>query len=254
MQNGEFPRDLKPSEKGLLLWLLPEERPGYRGYREILKQWKVVAQGRRGSGNYILAPKDEIPDNESPLPSVIAYGVVETSKGEVSVSVRERLGNQVEFEVAMLGKGDSIDLAEERRRWTYSQWLPGSPCPRCASQPREVLMQGKAGRTLVLAICIGDRRLWIYESETGMNQLMPVTNFYNELMLHKNVRDPKIALDSQRLFQDLHTFRDSDLFSAFRSYNQIRTKVALDASVAPRSERSPSFFRRVIGLFKGNQA
>ena len=254
MQSGEFPRDLKPFEESLLLWVLPEERPGYRRYREILHQWKVVAQGRRGSGNHILAPLDEYPDNESPLPSVIAYGVVETSKGEVSVSIRERLGNQVEFEVAMLGKGDSFDLTEERRRWTYSQWLPGSPCPRCASPLREVHMQGNAGRTLVLAICIGDRRLWIFDSETGMNQPVPVTNFYNELMLQRNVRNPKIALDSQRLFQDLHTFRDSDLFSAFRSYNQIRTKVALDASVAPLSEGSPSFFRRVIGVLKGNQA
>ena len=253
MQNGEFPRDLKPLEKDLLFWLLPEERPGYAEYRRLLQQWRVVAQGRRGSGNYIVASIDERPDNESPLPSVVAYGVVETSKGEVSVALRERLGNQVEFEIAVLGKGESVELAGERRRWTYSRWLPGSPCPQCELSLREVSMRTKSGRTLVLAICAKDRRLWIYDGETGMNRPVPVTNFYNELMLHTNVRDPKIALDSQRLFQDLDSFRDSDLFSAFRTYNQIRMKVALDSPIAPLPERRPSLLRRVIGLFGNKQ-
>jgi len=253
MRNGEFPRDLRPVEKDLLLWLLPEDRPGYAIYRNLLQHWMVVAQGRRGSGNYLLAPLDEHPDNESPLPSVVAYGVVETAKGEISIALRERLGNQVEFEIAVLGKGEFVELADEVRRWTYSRWVPGTPCPRCSSLVREVSMQAKADRRLVLAICSKDRRLWIYDSETGMNQPVPVTNFYNELMLHMNIREPKIALDSQRLFLDLDEFSDIDLFRAFRSYNQIRTKVTLDSTITVLQERNDSFFRKVIGLFKSKQ-
>ena len=70
-------------------------------------------------------------------------------------------------------------------------------------------------RAVVLAICTVDRRLWVYDGETGMNRPVPVTNFYNELMLHLNVRDPKVALDSLRLFQDLSGFTDGDLTRAF---------------------------------------
>lgn len=253
MQNGEFPRDLRPVERELLLWLLPEERPGYKIYRGLVEQWKVIAQGRRGSGNYLLALPGELPDNESPLPAVVAYGAVETAQGEVSVTLRERLGNQIEYEIAVLGKGEFADLTNERRRWTYSRWLPGVPCPRCESPLREISMTAAGDRTLVLAICARDRRLWVYDGETGINHPVPVTNFYNELMLHLNVRDPKVALSSQLLFENLEKFTDADLFKAFRSYNQIRTKVSVGSAITIPREKSGSFLDRMFGLFRGKQ-
>lgn len=246
MVNDDFPRELKPFERELLEWVLPDERPGYVEYRKLLGGWRVVAQGRRGKGNYLVAPLDERPDNESPLPSVIAYGIVETSEGEISVSVRERLGNQVEFEIAKLGKGDDVVLERERRRWTLSSWLPGSPCPQCASAPREISMQTTSARRLALAICPTDRRIWIYDEETGINHPVPITNFYNELMFHKKVRDPEIALNSRRLFEKLHEFSDSDLVSAFRSYNQVRTKVDLEEPIVAPAGRKQSLFRRLV--------
>ncbi len=247
MGNGEYPRELKPVERDLLLWLLPEDRSGYAPYRRFLQQWSVAAQGRRGPGNGILAPMDERVDTESPLPPVLAYGVVETSGGEVSVTIRERLGNQIEYEIALLGKGEFSGLTGERRRWTYSLWLPGLPCPRCNALPREVVMQTADGRKLVLAVCAADQRLWLYDDETGINHPVPVTNFYNELMLHKNIRDPEIALNSKRLFQHLREFSDQDLALAFRSYNQIRTKVLLHAPLMPPLGRK-SLFRRVVSF------
>ncbi len=254
MQNGEFPRELRPVEKELLLWLLPQDRRGYAGYRDLLRQWKVVAQGRRGKGNYIMAPPEETPDNESPLPAVVAYGVVETGEGELSVTLRERLGNQIEFEIAFLGRGEFAELASERRRWTFSQWLPGTPCPRCHRPAREVTMRTKEDRSVVLAICAADRRLWVYDSDTGMNRPVPVTNFYNELMLHMNVRDPKIVLDSQRLFQDLRGFSDEDLTRAFSSYNRIRAKVSIDSPLAAPPQKRSRLLSRVLRLFGSKQA
>ena len=98
MQNGErYPRSLRPYERDLLLWVLPEERAGYREYRACVMRWDVVERGRRGEGNFIIAQEGEAADNESPLPQVLAYGVVETTTGALAVSVRERLGNQIEF-------------------------------------------------------------------------------------------------------------------------------------------------------------
>ena len=64
-----LPRGLTEQERGLLLWLLPADRPGYLAYRKLVEAWQVAARGRRGEGNYILAASDEQPDVESPLPS-----------------------------------------------------------------------------------------------------------------------------------------------------------------------------------------
>lgn len=250
MPTGEgFPRELTPQERELLLWVLPPERSGYREYRERVNNWKVVAQGRRGEGNYILARADERVDIESPLPHVVAYGMVVTEAGELSVSVREVLGNQFEFEiVSVQGNIDPANV-REIRRWSLSSWLPGMPCPQCGQPIRQVPMASAAGQQFALAICAGDRRVWLYDEQSGMNLPIPVSNFYNELMLHKNIRDPKIALDAKRLFLHLSEFSDTDLQRAFRSYNKIRTKVALQGEIVVEEKR-PSLLDRLLRFFR----
>lgn len=248
-----FPRQLTAWERTLLLWLLPDDRPGYQPYREIVRTWNVVARGRRGEGNFILAPLDERVDNESPLPQVLAWGGVVTKQGELSVIVRERLGNQVEFEIARLGAGEMHGPVEEIRRWTLSTWSPGDACPVCETALREVHMVTTQNHPLVLAICSRDEKLWIYDGATRVNHPIPHTNFYNELMLQKNIRDPEIALDPKRLFADLDTNSDADLISAFRSYNQIRTKIPLEDEIVvpPRPRRS--FVGRLIRKIRNNR-
>lgn len=242
----EFPRELTTQERDLLLWLLPADRPGYLDYRKLIGAWQVVGRGRRGEGNYILAAPGERPDNESPLPQLFALGVVEAREGSVSISFRERLGNQLEFEIVKLqGEGVPGQL-EEKRRWTYSTWLPSQPCPACGGSVREVSMITAAGRRILLAICAHDKRLWVYGEASGVNHPIPVTNFYNELMLQKNVRDPGVALNSKRLFTDLGSFADVEILRAFASYNKVRTKVELESSIIIPQEPRPSWVRRLI--------
>lgn len=243
-----FPRELAAYERDLLLWILPAERPGYSEYRTFVQEWKVVARGRRGEGNYILAPSGEQPDHESPLPQILAYGVVETTAGELSVSVRERLENQVEFEVASARGAVNPAQFQEVRRWTLSTWLPSHGCPHCGEAVRQARMSSESGRTLVLAICSRDRRLWVYDENSGVNHPIPVTNFYNELMLHKNIRDPKIALDSKRLFAELPLYSDADLTHAFRSYNMLHMKVMLKDPIVVET-RKPTLVDRFQSLF-----
>ena len=249
MGEAEYPRDLASWERELLLWVLPEDRPGYREYRELVEEWKVVAQGRRGRGNYILAPQAQRADNESPLPQVLAYGIVETDAGSLSVTVRERLEDQVEFELAVLGTGELTAPSDYRRRWTLSNWLPGQSCPICGSALREVSM-GTATQRLSLAICRDDRRLWVYDSATGVNHPVPLTNFYNELMIWKHVRDPNVAFSSHRLFERLEEFTDSDLAGAFSTYNMIRTKVPVEGSLILPPHQRKSVFQRIKSAFK----
>jgi len=233
-----YPRNLSGFERELLLWVLPAERPGYRTVRSLVEEWKITARGRRGDGNYILSPLDERADVESPLPQVLAYGIVETDQGEISVTVREPLGNQVEFEIVKLGSGDLVIPFRETRRWTFSDWSPGEACPICVQGAREVIMATTSGHQMVLAICPSDKRVWVFDERTQVNHPVPITNFYNELMFHQHVRDPNIAFHPERLFSALKEYRDESLVRAFRSYNMIRTKVPLgDEIIVPEPKR-----------------
>ena len=244
--NGLYPRELNTRERELLFWLLPGDRPGYDEYRRLVTSWKVAGQGRRGEGNFILAgPADRI-DNESPLPQVLAYGVVKTTTNEISVTVRERLGNQLEYEIVDLHPAASGDRGEELSRWTYSTWLPSLPCPICRLGIREVAMKTRNGSLLVLAICPRDRRLWVNDQSSGVNHPIPVTNIYNELMIQKNIRDPKRALDYNRLFSEISSFSDADLSKAFASYNDIRTKIHLRDRIVLEETKKKSFITRVF--------
>jgi hypothetical protein len=252
MLNGkEYPRELTANERDLLLWVLPADRRGYQEYRELVQQWKVVAQGRRGEGNYILAAAGEHADLDSPLSHVVAYGMVEMESGELSVSVRERVQNQIEYEILAVRGSVDVGVGREIRRWSLSSWQPGSSCPQCGRAVREVPITSAIGQTVVLALCAYDRRLWLYDGQRGVNLPIPVSNFYNELMLHKNIRDPNIAFDFKRLFSDLHTFSDADLRRAFRSYNKIRTKVVLESDVVVEAQRPP-FLKRLMNVLRGH--
>lgn len=247
-----FPRELTPTERELLFWLLPEDRPGYSEYRKLFTQWRVMARGRRGEGNYIVAAPTEQPDNESPLPQLLAYGVVETTSGRVSISIRERLGDQVEFEVVYPQSNRGFSAEDEVRRWTYSYWIPSQMCPACKHSLREVAMNTSVGQRFVLAACSHDKLLWVYDEETKVNHPIPTTNFYNELMLHKNIRDPNIALDSKRLFTDLATYSDRDLILAFVTYNKLRSKISLNQPIVAPEESKSSLFNRITKLFLPN--
>ncbi|MEX1139646.1 MAG: hypothetical protein WEF53_09930 [Bacteroidota bacterium] len=244
-----FPRDLTATERGLLMWVLPDERWGYRAIRSLVKEWKVTSRGRRGSGNYILSALDERVDGESPLPQVFAYGVVETDQGGISVTIREPLGNQVEFEIATLGRGDVVVPFHEIRRWTFSTWNPGEPCPICSRAVREVVMATASGRRMVLAICAADKRLWVCDERTQVNHPVPITNFYNELMFRQHIRDPEIALHPDRLFSALNKYEDAALIGAFRSYNMIRTKVPLEEEIIVPAAKRKEMLDRVRAFF-----
>ena len=77
---------------------------------------------------------------------------------------------------------------------------------------------------------------------------IPITNFYNEIMLLKGIRDPEIALHSALLFTEPGRFTDEDLRSAFIAYNTIRQRVEI-APPAPEAEQGGirGVVRRLFG-------
>jgi hypothetical protein len=248
-----YPRPLLPREREWIEWILPADRPGYRAYRDLLGEMVVVGEGRRGEGELILGHQGEEPDFSSPLAPLFAYGAIDSSAGMISISLRELRDDQVSIEIVSHSTGELPAQLEERRRWTYSSWKPGDPCPQCAHGVREVPMHstGPEAGHLVLALCSTDRRLWVYDPSTGVNRLIPVTNFYNELMLHKNIREPGIALDSRRLFTELSRYSDSDLAYAFLTYNKIRTKVQVAGTIEADRSGKRGFAHGLLKLFTG---
>jgi hypothetical protein len=244
-----LPRELDSTERDLLLWVLPGDRPGYAKYRKFIEQWSVAAVGRRGEGNSILAEPGWKVDNESPLPQLFAYGAVERDGGNLTISVRERLGGQIEFEI----EGRIFEASPEIRRWTFSEWAPSLPCPSCRLKVREVSITASADQVLDLVLCSKDRRIWVFDSLSGVNAPIPVTGFYNELMLQTGIKDPGIALEPQRLFDLSRSPSDSDLIKAFSSYNNVRKKVAIEGTLKIAVEPKLNWLERVFWTLTGER-
>jgi hypothetical protein len=233
MENS-YPRSLRPKERDLLESVLPPDRLGYRRYRGLLETMQVIGEGRRGAGNLILGHPGDVPDLTSPLAPVVAYGVVETTKDRYTITVRECVDDQIDAEIVSLHEEEIPEHFEEKRRWTYASWMPGSASPATGMPVREVKIDSRS----VLVIASADRRLWLYDGETGMNHPLPVTNYHNELMLHKQIRDPALALKAGLLFDQLSSYSDDDLRGAFVSYNAARRRVEVGTlPPPPRSKR-----------------
>ena len=249
---GEFPRKLFSSERKFLDWLLPESISEYALCRTKLDEFFVLAEGRRGKGNLVLGKfENDIADNSSPLADVFAYGVIETSVGNISCTIREEVGNQIDVEITNLNRDEVIVDFEEARRWSYSTWNENDVCPQCLKSPRIIFMKTTANENVVLAICSIDKRLWIYEEATQLKRIIPVTNFYNELMFHKKIRDAKIAFDTKRLFTELNSFSDEDLSFAFLTYNKVHKKVDVLEIVPTKTEKKISLkekLKRIIHI------
>jgi hypothetical protein len=242
--NETYPRPLRAKERDLLDYVLPAGSPGYNEYRHHIANMVVLAEGRRGKGNFVLGKQGDRADITSPLASVIAYGVIETTFDTFTITVREFIGDQIDVEIVS-SRGEEIpDHFEEKRRWTYSTWKPGLPSPASRTLVREV----RINDTLTLAIALQEKRLWLYDAATMMNHLVPITMYYNELMLHKSIRDPKIALKSGLLFDELEKYSDVDLRGAFVAYNRVRKKVDVRVEETVAEEKGlKMFLRRLIG-------
>ncbi len=238
-----FPRSLRTTERELLEFVLPADSEGYNEYRRNIEGMVVLAEGRRGKGNFVLGKPGDRADISSPLQPVIAYGAVETTLGTFTITVREIFYDQIDAEIVS-NRGEEIpDQFSELRRWTYSTWAPGMLSPAIQTSVREV----KINPTLVLAISPQEKRLWLFDGETAMNLLIPITNYYNELMLHRHIRDPKVALKSGLLFEQLDGYTDADLVSAFVAYNALKRRVKLETPGTVEGEKGlKSFLLRFV--------
>lgn len=239
-KHDKYPRKLTELEKLYLRKLLPANRSGYKIYNDKLDNIFLIGRGRFQQHDYVLGEENDQPDFSAPAESMLAVGVINTPGHKLEISIHSEFENKIELDFAVSGEGKFIE--EIKDYWTYSEWLPGKKSPPDNSGVREIhLIKNK----IVIAIAPESKRVWVYEAETGINHIVPATNFYNEIMRVKNIRDPKIALKPMRLFSHLEELSDEEIAQGFLMYNKYLNKIKIDYSLfaQKKADKKKSFFK-----------
>ncbi len=236
-----FPRKLIDEEKELIFSALPINKIGYQVYRNKIDSMVVLGNGRFGGGNFILGPIDSVIDLETPSTPIFAISKIVYDDHEIYVTIHHENDDQIEVDIQNFDLAPRINQMTEKYRWTYSNWSLGQKAPHDNSPVREVHLILKS---LVLVIAPEHRKIWVYNAKDEVNYLIPVTNFYNELMLLLEIRDPEVALNPNKLFLNLNEYSDENLGQAFLLYNKYWNRVEVDYSFFdPKMvQRKKSFF------------
>lgn len=241
-----YPRRLTEIEKKYLRKILPIDRIGYKYYNEKLDELFIIGKGRFQKDDYVLGSQNDKPDFTTPASPMFAAGKIITSSHKVEISIHEEFEDKIEFDFAVTGDGEFNESIQDY--WTYSEWLPGLKSPPDKSDIREVHLEKN---NIVIAIAAYSKRVWVYEFETGINHLIPVTNFYNEIMRVKNERNPKIALEVKRLFTHLNELTDQEIIQGFLSYNRYLNKIKIDYSLFLSKDKSEK--KSFLNIFGGKK-
>ena len=225
LKDQKFPRQLTSREKNWLFAALPENKLGYRQYREIIENLLILGFGRFGDGNYILGQEGETVDLEASSSPILAVANITFDVGKVYITIHEELDGLIEVDI----KGSSLehipDDLSQSKVWTYSNWIPGEKAPFDKSKVREIHL---LNNEIVLAIAPVHKKIWVYNSKSGINHFIPVTNYYNEIMILLNNKNAETALNPGRLFTNLDEFTDKQLAQGFLVYNKYANRVELD--------------------------
>jgi hypothetical protein len=215
-----FPRKLKDIEKDLLFFILPSAKPGYHLYRQKINNMNVLGYGRFGDTNLILGFNDDVINVQDASSSVFAAGSIIYENEKIDISINEEIDDRIEFDISPNGYEEFYSL-QIIKKWNYSDWMPGQKSPRENSEVREIII---VPNKYIFAAASKEKKLWLYEFESGINYLIPLSNFYNQLMIQKNIRDPKVALKPNLFFESglgsIEKYSDDDLRNAFITYNK----------------------------------
>ncbi len=232
MDNGKtFPRNLTRIESYLLCSVLPENKIGYKVYSDKINTLVVTGNGRFGGGNFILGKDNTFPDLSFPSSPVFAIGTNICKEGTFDITIHTEVDEEIEFDISGLNESVEPETLTEIKKWNYSEWNPGDKAPGDGSYVREIkIVEAK----YILAIAPVPKKIWLHEYESGINFLIPLTNFYNELMRVCRINKPGIALNPSSFFNSLKDFTDTELNLTFISYNKymkrinIKERISLD--------------------------
>jgi len=241
---SQFPRKLSEKEKILLYSILPKNKSGYKLYREKIESLSVIGIGRSGEGNLILGKENSLVDLSDPSMPIFAAGVSNFDGHLYNISIQEELDDEIEIDISVVAKNSDNPL--NLISLNYSEWNPGNKAPGDNSFVREVVfLPGK----YIIAIAPVHKKIWVHDIENKINYLIPLSNYYNHLMLVKKIRDPKIALKPNLFFSNLESYEDSDLVSAFLLYNKYFRRIKLDYSQF-QTKQNQSKKNKLFSIFK----
>lgn len=185
----------------------------------MISNMSVLGEGRWGEGDLILGATGDVIDTSGPMERVFAYGVIEYESIKRNITIHEESTGQIEVQFTLIGDAEK-KTGRVIRRWCYSYWQPGDLSPYRRIRVREIPLR-TVDRSIAFILCIApdDEKVWLHETASEVNHLIPHTNFHNELMLHLRIRDPKIVHRPKLLFEMEKEYSDGDLMTAFFRYN-----------------------------------
>lgn len=225
-EQKNFPRELSELEKYWLFKMLPSEKKGYNEYRKKIEQLLVIGSGRFGNNNFYLGKEDGVIDLSISSMPVFAAGEVIYDSFEVYVTIHEEFEEQIEIDLKKSSEAIPENLVE-KSYWSYSEWLPAQKAPYDNSEVREVVI---IKNEVVLAIAPHHKKIWVYNSADEINYLIPVSNFYGDVIRVLKNHDPQIALNPNRIFTNTNEFLDEVIADAFLLYNRQWKKFMMDSS------------------------
>jgi len=233
---NEFPRKLTEKEKTILFSVLPENKSGYNYYRDKIDSLLVIGQGRFDRKNLLLGKEGNKPDLSVPSNPVFACGTLICKETEIDILIHEEFDDEIEFDITTSNSSKIEDGFTVISKWNYSEWKPGDKAPKDKSFVREIVVIPDMYK---LAIAPEHKKIWLHDLKSGVNHLIPVSNFYNQLMMVKDIRNSKIALNPGLFFQNLEEYTDEDLISALVTYNKYIRRFKIDLNYFTKKKTEP---------------
>lgn len=241
-----FPRKLSDVEEYWLYKILPEDKIGYKLYRNKIKNLYVIGYGKFPPADLILGRKDDQPDLTIPPQPVVATGTFKYTIGQVNVSIFEEFEDQIEIDIQSKGfyykdiPSEQL-INRELEFFTYSNWLPGQKHPLDNSELRLIEIDMNA----LLVISQIHKRIWIHNRNLQTNKFIPVTNFYQEALKILRIHEAKIMTDINYFFLNLNKFSDAVIREAFVNYNRNWKKIELTISENLKQGKE-NWFKKIV--------
>ncbi|WP_337865257.1 hypothetical protein [Ignavibacterium sp.] len=240
----DYPRKLNDAELNLLLLLLPENKSGYVKYRNLIRQYYILGEGRFGEGNYFLGNVGDEIDLDISSSPILTSGIVTTDKAIFEISINEVQENKIEFSISPYPDENEIYKVENVK--TLSDWEPGKKSP----EGNKVKLFPVDGLNYILVIVPSEHKIWLYEKSSGINYPIPVSNFYNELLRLKRETRKEYFQNPNKLFEELDSFSEAEIILSFLLYCKYKRRFNFEHLIdkfliEPQKKKSFfSFFRR----------
>ena len=243
MEEDFIPRELSDKERECLFYVLPKNKSGYLNYRKLVSEYSVIGKAPGNRTGFLLGNRNIVIDFEIPPSPVFAMGCLVNDDTITDIIIYEQYEEIIEVEINY----STIDFSSGKKSsWSYSDWIPGNHSPEDGTVVKEIKISGDS-HTLVISP--ETKRIWLHEKETGINFIIPVTNYFNELMRYKNIRNPKIALNPKSLFTNVGQYSNEELSNALIMYDKYLKRFSLKRTAETNEESETkkiisSLFRR----------